>query len=284
MPLLGRPRLALGPRAPRWIAALVCGVALLLAAAPAPTRAQPGADSTAAPPTEASIPAPVGFMNDFAHVVPEETRAQLESFLDQVKRKTGVEFAVLTVRTTAPLDPAEYKVKVFDSWHPGAKGKDNGLLLLVAMQERKVWFETGYGLEGTLPDGLEARIVREDMTPRFRAGDYPGGITAGVLHASDVIAKAQGVALEWNGRTLRYSNVPLRGHGPPLWWIAFAIFIVISWFVPRRTRRGWFVGPGWGGGFGGMGGFGGGGFSGGGGSFGGFGGGGSGGGGGGGGW
>jgi uncharacterized protein len=280
VPLLGRPRLAPGPRAPRWAAALAIAVALLLGVTPA--RAQRGADSAAAPPAESAIPAPVGFVNDFANVMPEETRAQLEAFLDQVKRKTGVEFAVLTVRTTAPLDPAEYKVKVFDSWHPGAKGQDNGLLLLVAMAERKVWFETGYGLEGTLPDGLEARIIREEITPRFRAGDYAGGVTAAVLRASDVIAKSQGVALEWNGHTLRYSDLPrARRRGPPVWWIALVIFIVISWMIPRRYRGG-FIGGGMGGGF--MGGFGGGGFGGGGSSFGGFGGGGSGGGGGGGGW
>src|SRR6266496_3258531 len=136
----------------------------------------------------------------------EPARARLEAFLDQVKRKTGAEFAVLTVRTTAPLDPADYKVKVFERWQLGKRGEDAGLLLLVAMEEHRVWFETGYGLEGVLPDGLEARIVREDLTPRFRAGDYAGGITAAVLRAAAIIARDRGVALEWNGEELRYGG------------------------------------------------------------------------------
>jgi uncharacterized protein len=216
------------------------------------------------------------------------SRAKLEAFLDQVKRKTGVEFAVLTVATTAPMDPAEYKVKVFERWGLGARGKDTGLLLLVAVQEHRVWFETGYGLEGTLPDGLQSRIIRDEMTPRFRAGDWTGGITAAVLRTSGIIAREHGVALEWNGQELRYSG-RRRSGGVPVGWIAFAIFIVLANIARSaspgtgRRNRGW--GPwygGWGGGFGGGsgGGFGGGG----GGSFGGFGGGSSGGGGGGGSW
>jgi uncharacterized protein len=242
---------------------------------------------------EPGIPAPVGFVNDRAGLIDEPRRAQLEAFLDQLRRKTGAEFAVLTVPTTAPLDPAEYKVRVFERWGLGRKGRDDGLLLLVAVAERRIWFETGYGLEGTLPDGLQARIIREEMTPRFRAGDWSGGITAAVLRSAERIARERGVTLEWNGRELRYTGRgPGRGWVAPLWTplvillIAMILVIILAsgrhaMSPGRRYRRGW--GPwygGWGGGFGG----GGGGFGGGGSSFGGFGGGASGGGGGGGRW
>lgn len=266
-------------------------VVLCLALAPAVATVQTR-DSTLAEPT---IPAPVGYVNDRAGVLDEETRAKLEGFLDQVQKKTGAEFAVLTVRSTAPLTPSEYKVKVFDQWKLGKKGKDNGLLMLVALEEREVRFETGYGLEGVLPDGLQSRVFREDMAPRFRTGDFAGGIVAGVLRCASTIAADAGVTLEWDGRELRYDTVSRRV--PPLGPAAI-LFIVIMLIVLSRFGGGGFGGPyrrrgmmgpfwggfgggssGWGGGFGG-GGFGGGG----GGGFGGFGGGMSGGGGGGGKW
>jgi uncharacterized protein len=241
------------------------------------------------PQPEPVIPAPAGFVNDVAGIMDEPARAQLEAFLDQLKRKTGAEFAVLTVKTTAPLDPAGYKERVFKRWKLGKQGEDNGLLLLVALEEHRITFETGYGLEGVLPDGLEARIIREEMTPRFRAGDMAGGITAAVLRAAERIAADQGVTLEWNGAELRYDSDGSGGseQGLPPLAIAIIIFVVIvivvlrlvlgGWVGPGAfggRRRGWSMGPGgWGSSFGG-----------GGASFGGFGGGSSGGGGGSGGW
>ena len=152
--------------------ALVCGPA---------ARAQ---ETSAGP----AIPAAVGFVNDHARKLDETTRARLEAFLDQLKRKTGAEFAVLVMPSTAPVSPSEYKVAVFQRWGLGRKGQDDGLLMLVAIEEREVRFETGYGLEGTLPDGLQSRIFRAEMAPRFRAGDYAGGITAGVLACAQRIA------------------------------------------------------------------------------------------------
>ena len=238
---------------------------------------------------EPEIGRPAGFVNDRAGVLQESTVAQLESFLDQLRQKTGAEFAVLTVRSTAPLSPAEYKVKVFETWGLGKKGEDNGLLLLLALEEREAWFETGYGLEGILPDGLEARIVREEMSPRFRAGDYDGCIVAGVKAAAARIASDKGVTLTWNGQELRYRQGTTRRQRATvlsffIWMIVLALFAA-SLSQRRRMRRRGIWGPYWGGGLGGWGGgFGGGGFGGGGfgggGSFGGFGGGASGGGGG----
>lgn len=239
---------------------------------------------------EPAIPAATGFVNDAAGVMGEPARAQLEAFLDQLKQKTGAEFAVLTVKTTAPLDPAGYKERVFKSWKLGKHGEDNGLLLLVALDEHRITFETGYGLEGVLPDGLEARIIREEMTPRFRSGDMAGGITAGVLRAAERIATDKGVTLEWNGAELRYDTIRTVGsdRGLPPLAVALIIFVVIIIVVLRLVLGGW-MGPGaFGGRRGGWtmgsGGFGGGSFGGGGASFGGFGGGSSGGGGGSGGW
>jgi len=229
------------------------------------------------------VPEYVGFVNDRAGVLDETRRAQLEAFLQQVKERTGAEFAVLTVNTCAPEPPEAYKVRVFDAWKIGKKGEDNGLLLLLAMQEHRIVFETGYGLEGTLPDGWEAGMLRDLAVPRLRAGQTDDAVTAAVLAAAQRIAHEKGVTLTWDGRELRYDDTPVRAKLPPRWILVMLLFIVLS-IVSRlmgaaRYGRGvWFGGGGpWiGGGFGG----GGGGFGGGGGGFGGFGGGGSGGGGG----
>ena len=282
-------RLIPGPGRARPI--VTCSLALVLAilACPVITRAQEGGS----PPSDGpAIPAPVGFVNDHAGRLDEPSRAKLEAFLDQLKQKTGAEFAVLIVPTTAPMSPSDYKVRVFERWGLGRKDQDDGLLMLVALEEREVRFETGYGLEGALPDGLQSRIFRDLMAPRFRQDDYSGGITAGVLACAQRIAAEKGVTLEWDGRELRYSS--RRGDRASL-LVPLIIFIVIAIVLNimrggpptwRRRRRGmWWMGPTWGGGFGG--GFGGGSFGGGGfggGSFGGFGGGRSGGGGGGGRW
>ncbi|MEO5987606.1 MAG: TPM domain-containing protein [Candidatus Eisenbacteria bacterium] len=260
----------------RW-----CVVAVLLGttALASPVRSQ---DSSLA-----AIPAYEGYLTDRAHVFSDPARAQLESFLDQVHEKTGAQFAVLTVETTAPEAPESYKTRVFQAWGIGNKERDDGLLLLVAMQEHALRFETGYGLEGVLPDGWQGRMIRQVAVPLMRQGRSADGITQAVLQASERIATDKGVTLEWDGRELRYSQTRRSRFPPQL--LALVFFLILSVLMRSaggRGRRGpgmggpW-MGGGWGGGFGG----GGGGFGGGGGgSFGGFGGGGSGGGGGGGNW
>lgn len=290
------PRFIPGSRPRRAAIVLGWGFSLVLALAAAwgtgaPARAQESPGGS----TEPAIPEPVGFVNDHAGKLDEETTAKLEAFLDQLKQKTGAEFAVLIMPTTAPTSPSEYKVAVFQKWGLGKKGEDNGLLMLIAIEEREVRFETGYGLEGVLPDGLQSRIFREEMAPRFREGDWSGGVVAGVLACAQRIAADKGVTLEWDGRELRY-NGGGRGRSLP-WPFILALVVFLAFMIwaanqggggrPRR-RGGWYMGPGGFGGWGGLGGlgggFGGGGGGFGGGSFGGFGGGSSGGGGGGGKW
>lgn len=264
----------------RRATARLLGFAVLLAGATctAPVRA---ADDSG----QAAIPAYSGYVNDAAGVIGESRRAQLESFLDQLRQKTGVQFAVLTVPNCSPEDPGTYKTRVFNSWGIGDKERKDGLLLLVAMQERSLQFETGYGLEGTLPDGWEARMLRDLAVPQFRSGSPAEGITAAVLSSAQRIAAEKHVTLQWDGRELRYSG---SGGGIPRWLVTLLLLFIFGVVLPAlRSSRvgraaGWYALGGWGGGFGGSGGgFGGGG---GGGGFGGFGGGSSGGGGGGAGW
>lgn len=199
-----------------------------------------------------------------------------------MKRKTGVQFAVLVLPTTAPLDPIAYKTEAYRRWFAGNR---RSLLLLVAMEERRIAFETGYDLEGVLPDGLQARIIRREMTPRFQAGDPAGGIRAGVLRTAAIVAGDRGIALTWDGSELRYRAE--RALGLPPTAVAILVFLVLLVLFSilaagqqeiRRGRGGWSGGMGgmggwgggWGAGGGGRGGGGGWGGGGGGGGFGGF--------------
>lgn len=232
----------------------------------------------------AVIPPFTGFVTDAAGILGEET-ALLEGFLDQLQRKTGVQFAVLTVRSTAPEDPGDYKVRAFEAYGIGDAVSDEGLLLLVAMEERALRFETGYGLEGTLPDGWQAAMLRREAVPAFREGRYAEGVRAAVQQAALRIAEEKGVSLEWDGRPLTYDSVSASRKLPPS-VVALILFAVIVMAIlaassrPGRRRGRGFRGGGFGGSGGGFGGWGGGFGGGGGSSFGGFGGGGSGGGGG----
>jgi uncharacterized protein len=238
----------------RFPFAAVLAASLLVVVVAARAFAQ--SDSLSGPP----IPAPVGYVNDVAGALDEPTRAKLEGFLDQVHTKTGAQFAILIMQSTAPSTPTDYKTKVFERWGIGKKGSDEGLLMLVALDEHEVRFETGYGLEGVLPDGLQSRIFREEMAPRFRAGDVPGGVIAGTLACATRIAAEKNVTLTWDGKELRYGSRRGRSTRFPV-WVAFLILIVVLNIVSSATRRRgmrggpWWLGPG---GFGGMGGWGGG--------------------------
>jgi uncharacterized protein len=204
--------------------------------APVPhARPAPSANLPGAAPADTGYPAPTGFVNDRAGVMDETSRARLEAFLDQVKQKTGVQFAVLTLRSTAPLDPIQYKTEAYQRWFQGNR---TSLLLLVALEERKIAFETGYELEGILPDALEARIIRAEMTPRFREGDIAGGITAATLRVSSIIAKDRGVTLEWDGRELRYSSERQGGRDSPLALLVFVVAMILFGLVQHTLGGG----------------------------------------------
>src|SRR5215510_2627790 len=125
------------------------------------------------------IPVPQGLVSDFAKVIDQPTRQQLTLLLQELKDKTGAEIAVVTVETTQPLTVFDYALKIAETWKPGAKGKDNGVVFLVATKDRKVRIATGYGVEGVLPDGKIGAIQDTDIVPYFKRGNYSQGILAG---------------------------------------------------------------------------------------------------------
>ena len=152
----------------RWLrcAALAAALALL---APG-VRAEP------------QVPVPVlnARVTDLTGTLTPEQAAALEAKLGAFERTKGSQVTVLIVPTTKPEEIEQYAIRVAEAWKLGRKGVDDGAILLVARDDRKVRIEVGYGLEGVLPDATANRIIDEDIVPRFRDGNYDGGITAGV--------------------------------------------------------------------------------------------------------
>jgi len=219
-------------------------------------------------------PAPATYFNDYAHVVSTGTASQLNQTLENFERQSSEQIVVAVFpKMQSDSSIEDYTVRVARSWQAGQKDKNNGAVLFVFVQDHKMFLQVGYGLEGVLPDALCKRIIDEQITPRFKAGDFDGGLTAGV---QSVIAAAKGeykgtgtTVAESRGDSYRSPYAELT----PIIIICgvFALFAVLSLF--RRRSGVFYSGGGWsgGGGFSSGGGFsgGGGGFSGGGGSFGG---------------
>jgi uncharacterized protein len=134
----------------------------------------------ATPAAALDVPPLVGQVVDQARVLPPSTVESISGQLAAHETKSSNQVAVLIVPTLDGDTIEEFSHRVATAWKLGQKGTDNGVLLLVAIQERKVRIEVGYGLEGALTDIRSAQIIRNEIVPRFRAGDIPGGVTAGV--------------------------------------------------------------------------------------------------------
>ena len=128
----------------------------------------------------ADVPFLTGRVVDNAEILKPATRDKITAALKAHEQASGDQIAVLTVPTIGDESIEEYAVKVFENWKLGQKGKDNGVLVVVAPQDRKMRIEVGYGLEDTLTDAMASRIIRNVMTPSFKAGDFDKGIAAGV--------------------------------------------------------------------------------------------------------
>ncbi|HUO45024.1 MAG TPA: YgcG family protein [Burkholderiales bacterium] len=126
-------------------------------------------------------------VTDLTATLNADQTTELEQTLAAFEAKKGSQIAVLIVPTTQPEEIEQYSIRVVDQWKLGRKGVDDGVLLLVAKDDHRVRIEVGYGLEGALPDAIAKRIVEEDVVPRFRAGDFYGGIAAGVDRITRVI-------------------------------------------------------------------------------------------------
>ena len=228
-------------------------------------------------------PPPAAYFNDYAGVVPAAEARRLDEKLRQFATETSTQVVVAVFPSLPSPSLEDFTNRTAESWRVGRKDWDNGAVFFVFVNDRKMRIETGYGLEGALPDILAARILDEQVVPRFRKGDWTGGLEAGI---DGILAATRG----------EYTAPPRKPRGVPVVALLIIVLFVILFFwlasqgarnahVGRTyNRRGWrrdsgyWGGGSWGGGGGGWsgggggswgGGGGGGGFSGGGGSFGG---------------
>ena len=241
-----------------------------------------------------AFPPLTGRVVDAAHVLTPDVISELTQRSAQIEGQSGRQLVVVTVPSLGGLEIDDYGYRLGRAWGIGEKGKNDGLILLVAPNERKVRIEVGYGLEGDVTDALTSVVINQKILPRFKAGDIPGGVQAGgdaladllVLPSGELKDKSAAAASEPRQAA---TDRPHASHGIPIVFIVFVMFWVFSLIFGRRGGGGggagwlpWVIlgamsnrggrdddwggggGSGWGGGGGG-----GGGFSGGGGSFGG---------------
>jgi uncharacterized protein len=241
----------------------------------------------AAPVAAQEFPALTGRVVDAANILPPEAEATIAARSAEIEKQSGAQLVVATVPTLQGYEIEEYGYRLGRHWGIGQKreagGKgDNGVILLVAPNERRVRIEVGYGLEPVLTDALSSLIIQSQILPQFRAGNMPAGVLAGFESIARQVELPPDQAAANVERAERQAGGQEEGF--PLGFLIFMALLIL-WIVMasrrskggRRARRGgpiviWGPGPGsWGGGGGGWGGggFGGGGFGGGGGGFGG---------------
>lgn len=183
-------------------------------------------------------PVPPRLVNDFANILNENQKAQLEDSLVQFARATSTQIVVVTVSDLEGNEPGDYAFKIGEKWGVGQKGEDNGLVILVkpkiGSSKGQVFIATGYGLEGVLPDAvLNSTVVDNEMIPRFKENDYYGGISSGVKVIKD-ISRGEYTADQYQ----QFYSKKSGGIGP-----AIIIFILIFVFI-MRGRRNRFYSPG----------------------------------------
>jgi uncharacterized protein len=183
---------------------------------------------------------PQGFVSDFANIIPPSERTVLEHKLSALQSSTGAEVAVVTVPSLGDETVESYAVALFQDWGIGKKGKDNGILILVAPTEHKVRIEVGYGLEGAITDLQSGNIINKVVTPAFKAGDYAKGIEGAVDAITAIITNSPEAA--------QYSE-PASSNPFAGWHINFESALIMLFFafnigaaVLGRTKSWWLGG------------------------------------------
>lgn len=138
---------------------------------------------------EVAVPALEARVTDLTATLSATQKEALEGRLRSLEASSGAQAAILLVPTTAPETIEQFSLRVAEQWKLGHKGRDDGLLLLVAKKDRTMRLEVGYGLEGDIPDAIARRIIDETLAPRFRQGDFAGGLEAAVQRIEGLIGK-----------------------------------------------------------------------------------------------
>ncbi|WP_442679122.1 TPM domain-containing protein [Sphingomonas sp. ASY06-1R] len=199
----------------------------------------------ASPAFAQTFPPFTGLVTDAANVLPADRKAALEAKLRALQQQTNHQLVVATIPDLQGQDIADYGYKLGRAWGVGLKGADNGAILLVAPNERKVRVEVGYGLEPVLTDALSSVIINQTIIPKFKAGDMAGGIEAGAnalitqLRLPDDQAKAKAAAAAKQFDETHRVGQAGTAHFPigVIIFIAVVAFMLLSFFRPRGGRQ-----------------------------------------------
>jgi len=227
--------------------------------------------STSLPAQGSQVPAPVGAVNDFADVIPLEYETQLNQLARALWEQTGTALVVATFEDIGGQNPEEFATRLYESWGIGTKGEDKGILIVVALKERRVRVETGYGVEAILPDAKVGGLMDHYIVPYLRQGEFGKGLLSGAMAFAQVVAQESGVQLNLDRVVGEPAHRVERKRRFPLLPLLFLIFVIFGlfgrgmgffpfFFLPWifMTGHGRPMGGGFGGFGGGFGGFGGG--------------------------
>lgn len=175
------------------------------------------------------FPQPTGYVNDFAQMLSSDYRQSLEEELVNFEKETTVEIAVVTIDSLEGGSIEDYAVRLFEDWQIGKKEKDNGLLILIAKEDREMRIEVGYGLEPVITDGRAGRIIREQMRPAFREEDYDVGVKLAIGQIENYIRFGEPPTGAEEVQEKAMASLPL---------IIFVVIILIylSSFLARSKR------------------------------------------------
>ncbi len=174
---------------------------------------------------------PTGFVNDFAGVLSSADRALLENKLSGLEKSTGNEVSIVTISSLGSDTIENFAVNLYKDWGLGKKGVDNGALILVAIDDRQMRIEVGYGLEPTLTDITTSHIISDTITPFFKNGDYAGGLSTGV---DQIIAVLNGEVLS--------SSTSARSNGFSVDYLYFVLFGFVYLASVLGRSKSWWMG------------------------------------------
>jgi uncharacterized protein len=174
-----------------------------------------------------AVPPLTGHVVDTTGTLSGDDVTELEQKLAAFEQRKGSQIAVLLVRTTAPEAIEPFSLRVAEAWQIGRGGVDDGVVLVVALDDRRMRFEVGYGLEGAVPDALARRIIAESIAPRFYEGDYPGGLNAGLDALIGLI----------DGEPLPVPVTREQEPAPLAWPVALPLAIVLALVFAPVLRR-----------------------------------------------
>ncbi|MEK9150043.1 MAG: TPM domain-containing protein, partial [Candidatus Desantisbacteria bacterium] len=147
-----------------------------------------------------SFPEPNGYVTDSAEIISPNDELAITGMAEELERKTTAQLAVVTIETTQPETIEGFSVKLFEKWGIGQKGKDNGILLLIASSDRKLRIETGYAVEGILPDATCKMIIENGIIPYFKRAEYSQGILYGASVIATDVAKGYNVEISGSSK------------------------------------------------------------------------------------